>query len=258
MKAHRNSLIGWSLGMVILVASGMAKFSALSSSGQTANDMLKAFPKSVLAILGVQDFDLKTAIGYFGVLFIYLVLMAAIHAAMIGAEIVSKEERDRTSEFLFSKPISRARALTEKLLAALTNVVVLNMVTAVSSIIMVGVFANNYSNNNIILVLMAGLLLVQLIFLSIGASLAGLFKNPKLPSVVATTILLATYIILVVMNLNSKFNNLKYLTPFKYFDANIVIRAGNLDVFYIVLSLIIIVVLTIVAYLSFSSRDLQD
>ena len=257
MKAHYKGLIGWSIGMIILVSSGMAKFSALSGNGQVANDIFKTFPKPVLAIMGIQGLDLNTVIGYFGVLYLYILLMATIHAAMIGAEVISKEERDRTSEFLFPKPVSRVRVVSEKLLAATVNIIILNAVTVVSSILMVAVFAKNFSNNDLILVLMTGLFIMQLLFLALGAALAGLFKNPKLPSAAATTILLVTYIIWVVIDLNSKLDNLKYITPFKYFDASTIIKAGHLDTFYVGLSLVIIVALITTSYITFNKRDLK-
>jgi ABC-2 type transport system permease protein len=46
-----------------------------------------------------------------------------------------------------------------------------------------------------VLVLMVGLFIMQILFFSLGSALAGLFKNPKLPAVVATAVLLITYII---------------------------------------------------------------
>jgi ABC-2 type transport system permease protein len=78
--------------------------------------LFKTFPKPVLVIAGINGLDVGTVIGYFGVLYLYILLMATIHAAMIGAEVISKEERDRTSEFLYPKPISRSKIVTEKLL----------------------------------------------------------------------------------------------------------------------------------------------
>lgn len=257
MKAHRKALIGWSIGMIILVISGMAKFSALSGNAQTASEFMNAFPKAVLVIMGIQGFDLTTVIGYFGVLFIYIVLMATIHAAMIGSEIISKEERDRTSEFLFPKPVSRSRVVSEKLLAGLANVVVLNLVTLGSSIFMVAALAKDYSNTNVILVLLAALLLMQVLFFAVGAALAGLFKRSKLSSAAATAILLGTYIIWVVMGLNDKLEFLKYLTPFKYFDASVIVKTGGLDLFYVGLSLIVSVVLVTSTYITFNNRDLK-
>jgi ABC-2 type transport system permease protein len=257
IRAHYKGLIGWSVGMLFLVMAGMAKYGAISTGGQKAIQLFQTFPKPVLVIAGINGLDLGTVIGYFGVLYLYIALLATIHAAMIGAEVISKEERDRTSEFLFPKPVSRARVVSEKLLAALINIIILNIVTAISSILTVGVFAKNYSNNNLIMVLMAGLFMMQLLFFALGAALAGLFKNPKLPSAAATTILLVTYIIWVVVDLNSKLDNLKYITPFKYFDASVIVREGHLDPFYVILSLFIFVFLIVTTYLTFDNRDLK-
>ena len=63
-------------------------------------------------LLGFSDLDLSKVSGYYGMLFIYLLLMATIHAAMLGATIIAKEERDKTSEFLFVKPVSRSKVIT--------------------------------------------------------------------------------------------------------------------------------------------------
>jgi ABC-2 type transport system permease protein len=257
IRAHYKGLIGWSVGMFFLVIAGMAKYGAIATGGQQAIDLFKTFPKPVLVIAGINGLDVSTVIGYFGVLYLYILLMATIHAAMIGAEIISKEERDRTSEFLYPKPISRSKIVTEKLIAATINIIVLNIITAASSILTVAFYAKNFSNNNMILVLMAGLFIMQMIFFALGSVLAGLFKNPKLPSIVAAAILLGTYIIWVVVDLNANLDLLKYLTPFKYFDASVIIKNGYLDPFYIVLSVVVIVVFIATTYLAFNKRDLK-
>ena len=103
MKAHRKGLIIWAFGILFMVAAGMGKYVALSSSGQSMNDLFAQMPKSMQAIMGIGTFDLSKASGYYGMLFLYLVLMATVHAAMLGADIISKEERDKTAEFLLVK-----------------------------------------------------------------------------------------------------------------------------------------------------------
>jgi ABC-2 type transport system permease protein len=257
LKAHYKGLIGWSIGMIFMVIAGMLKYGAIATGGQQALQLFKTFPKPVLVIAGINGLNLNTVIGYFGVLYLYLLLMAGIHASMIGAEIISKEERDRTSEFLYPKPITRSKIVSQKLLAALVNIIILNLITLVSSIFMVAYYAKGYSNNNMVLILMTGLFIMQIIFFALGTALAGLFKNPKLPSAVATAIFLITYIIWVVVDLNSNLNFLKYVTPFKYFDASTIISSGHLDPFYVGLSAVIIVVFITTTYITFNKRDLK-
>ncbi len=257
LKAHWKGILFWSLGMIALIGSGMAKYDAYQSTGQSINQLMAQFPKSVQIILGISGFDLTTAAGFYGLLFIYIAIMAAIHAALIGSDMIAKEERDKTSEFLFSKPISRAKALTGKLLAGLAILAIFNLVTTLSSIYMVQYFNKGASANHDILLLMAGLVFLQIIFFSVGAAVAGVNKHQKSSASIATSVLLLTFILYFVINLNDKLDFLKYLSPFKYFEAKDIITNAKLDPFYMVLSLVITVVLIASAYFTYSRRDLN-
>ncbi|WP_088071908.1 signal peptidase I, partial [Gottfriedia luciferensis] len=106
MRTYRKSIIFWCIGIIFLVGTGMAKYKATASNGQIT-ELFHQMPKSLQAIMGSGALDLSKASGYFGILVLYLFLMATIHAAMIGSNIIAKEERDKTAEFLFVKPISR-------------------------------------------------------------------------------------------------------------------------------------------------------
>ncbi len=117
--------------MVLLMASGMTKYSAYSStgSGQSISELLGTMPSSIKALLGFGSFDVGTMAGFFGVMFVYTELTAAIHAALLGAGILSKEERDKTAEFLMTMPVSRTAVITAKFLAGLVNIAVINVAT---------------------------------------------------------------------------------------------------------------------------------
>ena len=67
--------------------------------GQSINDLMADMPKSLKAVMGFSDVDLSKISGYYSILFVYLLLMATIHAAMLGATIIAKEERDKTLNF---------------------------------------------------------------------------------------------------------------------------------------------------------------
>jgi ABC-2 type transport system permease protein len=257
MKSHRKSLVFWSIGVFLMVASGMVKYESLASSGQPMNEMLAGMPKSMLAILGMGDSDISTPTGYYGLLFIYLLLMATIHAAMLGATIIAKEERDKTSEFLFVKPVSRNRVITAKLLAAFLNILFLNLVTFVSSVGLVGKYSNGEVVTKDIAITMAGMFILQLLFMVIGSSLAAVKKKSKSAASLATGVLLLTYVISVVIDLNENIEVLKYLTPFKYFEAKNVMFGGGFEFIFVLLSGVLIAVLTAATFLFYKKRDLN-
>ncbi|MGV8082040.1 MAG: ABC transporter permease subunit [Coriobacteriia bacterium] len=257
LKAHRWGLLFWCIGMFALIASGMAKYSAYSQVGQSAQEVLDQLPRTIQVVFGMTGFDLTKASGFFGVLFLYLALMGAVHASLLGSQIIAEEERDKTSEFLFSKPLARPAALTAKLLAGLLNVIVLNLVTAASSFYFVGLYGGGESITQEILVMMGGLFFLQLIFFAIGAAVAGASNRPKSAASRATSIMFVTFLLSYVVNLNEKLDALKYLTPFKYFDAATMLADGRLELGYVALATVIVVACVVVAYRTFGARDLR-
>lgn len=258
MKAYRKSLIFWCIGIFLLIAASMEKYAASSLvSGQSMNDLISKMPKAVQSMFGAGTFDLSKAIGYYGVIFIYIILMATIHASIIGANIISKEEEDKTAEFLFSKPVSRIKIITSKLLAAFTNIIVFNVVTSLSSIVFVEHFSKGEAVTGDIAKLMVGMFILQLIFMSLGMGLAAVSKNPKIASPTTTGVMLVTYILSLAIDINSKLDNLKYFTPFKYFDAKNLLYGKGFEPIYIILSAVTIVVLFAVTYIFYEKRDLK-
>lgn len=258
MKANRKSLISWCIGVMLLIGSGMSKYGTLGDSGQSITELIKTMPRSLQAIWGTGSLDLTQASGYYGVLFLYLVLMAAIHAIMLGANILAKEERDKTSEFLMAKPISRTKIVTDKLMAALVNVTVFNLITLITSIKMVAYYSESNSTSDDIILLMAGMFLLQLVFLAAGLGIAAVNKRPKSSASLGTGILLLSFILSIMVNINEKLDNLKYLTPFKYFEAKEVIGSGKLEPVYVIISVFIITAMLSITYIFYRKKDLNS
>lgn len=257
MKAHRKSLIIWSIFVIFMVAAGVGKYVTYAKSGQSINALVEQMPTMIKNWLGFSSFDLSSASGFYGMLFMYLVLMATIHAVMLGANIIAKEERDKTAEFLFVRPVSRNQVITAKLLAALVNVIIINLVTLFSSIGIVGKYSNGEAIAGKIAILMVGMFILQLVFMFIGTGIAAIIKKPRAATSAATSVLLVTYLLSMVTGLNDTLENLKYLTPFKYFDAKYLMAGTGFKPVFMVLSLTIIVVGFTATYMFYRKRDLH-
>ncbi|MGO4544140.1 ABC transporter permease subunit [Paenibacillus sp. 2TAB23] len=257
MKVYSKSLIFWSIGMIFLIASSMGKYAGLSSSGQSMSDLMAGMPKSLQALMGIGTLDLSKASGYYGVIFVYLVLMGTIHATMIGANIIAKEERDKTAEFLFVKPISKNKVILSKLLAALANLAVLNIVSLVASLILVVKYSKGESVSGDIAITMAGMFILQLLFLVIGSATAAVYNNPKKAAPLSTGVLLVTYMLSIAIDLNVHLNFLKYLSPFKYFEAKNLMYGGGFEASFLLLSIVLIAALTVITFMCFKKRDLR-
>lgn len=255
MAANRKELIIWSVCLCLLVASGMVKYAAYAGSGQSAQ-LLTGLPPSLKALLGLGSFDPTTIRGYFALLFLYIELATATHAALLGSHIIAKEEQDKTTEFLMVKPVGRSAILTAKLGAAFTNVVMLNLITWGSSLILVHHYSQSNPISREISLFMLSMLLVQMIFLALGTALAAGLPHAKSAGSAAVGILLFGYVISRITSMTPALNVLNVLSPFQYFsDANIVNGQG-LRLPVIVWTTALLAVLVLSTYRAYQSRDL--
>lgn len=256
LKANRKSLIIWCACMAVGVLSGMAKYTAYSGSGASPQ-VFDKLPQSMRALLGMGSLDVSTMPGFFGFLFFYIAVAVAFHAALLGSGILAKEERDKTTEFLYVKPVPRAAVISAKFLAALMNILILNLVTLVCSIGMVNVYNKGKDITGEIVLFFVSLLIIQLIFLSLGAMVSAVLKNPKSAGSISSGIVLMAFLIDEITNINSHLNALNLLSPFKYFSSSRIIAGNGFDAVIVLLSVLLAAVFTVLTYFFYRKRDLN-
>ena len=255
LKANLKSLLIWSGIVIVFVTLGMAKFSAYESSPDMLL-LLNDLPPALLSTFDMQAFNLTTITGFFGVMFTFFALLLSIAAAMWGSDIISKEERDRTVEFSLTLPVTRSRLVTAKTLAVLVNCVGLLLITWGTSLVRTTQYHPDSIFYNFLALCMLAIFIMQLTFLAIGIFLGCAMKQYKRASSVAVSLLLGAYFLSILSDLNENLNFLRYLTPFKYFDAGIMLRESRIDISFVWLSVAIILVSMGGAYLTYARRDL--
>jgi ABC-2 type transport system permease protein len=255
LKANLRSLLIWGVIVILFVVVGVSKFSAYYENPEMLA-ILDEMPPAMLAAFNFQAFNLTTVTGFFGLMFTYFALLLSIAAAMWGSDIISKEERDKTVEFSLTLPVTRSRLVTAKTLAALVNCIGLLLVTWAASLASAAQYQPDSEFYQFLGLCMLALFIMQLTFLAIGVFLGCAMKRYKRASSVAVSLLLGTYFLSVVTSLDENLEFLKYFSPFKYFDAGVLLRESRLDVTFVGLSLAIILVSMVGAYLTYARRDL--
>ena len=256
LKANRKALIIWSVCMALLVLSGMGKFTAYAAGG-SSSAVFDKLPNTMKIILGFNGFEVTKISGFFAFLFPYIELTTAIHATLLGSSIIAKEERDKTTEFLIAKPISRNAIITSKLLVALVNVIVINLVSLFSSFAIVSTFDTGENITGEILTLHLIMLVVQLIFLSLGALLASGMRKSKISGAIAADIIVGGYIISKVTELVDYLKVFNIFSPFTYFDLQKAVYGNDISISTTLLCLAMIVVFTGFTYYFYQRRDMN-
>ena len=255
VRANLKSLLIWSVIMLALIVVAVSKFSAFAGNPEMLK-ILDSVPPAVLDAMNLRAFNLTTLSGFYGIMMVYFGLMGAIAAALWGSDIISKEERDKTVEFSLVLPVSRNRVVTSKALAAVVNCLGFVLVTWLISIVAVQGYHPDADFYSFLALEMEAMFAIELVFLAIGLLLGCVMQQYKRSAALAISIILVTYFISIISVMQPNLDNLKYLSPFKYFDAGALFRTGQLDGTYLLISLGIIVVSLGVAYWRYNRRDL--
>ncbi len=256
LRANLKSLIIWCASMTALIAVGMVKYGGVAGAGPSANQLIEQLPEAMKSIMELGLLDITTVSGYYGVFFLYLMLLAGIHAVMLGATIISKEERDKTADFLFVKPVVRSQIISAKLIAVLINLVIFNLVTMGASILFVARYNTGPSINRPIVYLMVSLFMLQVVFAAIGAGISGLARNSRKAASLSATLFMIMFFLSMAIEIYPKIDFLKYFTPFRFFPIAQVMQ-GSFQSLFILLSGLITLVFIVLTYQTFQKRNLH-
>ena len=255
LKANLKSLLIWGGIMVLFISMGMAEFSGYQGNPEMV-EILESLPPVFLEAFQMNAFNLTTVTGFFGVMFNYFALLGAVFAVMLGSDIISKEERDKTVEFSLTLPIPRRKLITSKIFAATVNCIAFTLITWGISLINVANYQPGGEFHTFLAILMLAVFFMQLIFLAVGVFLGCAMKHYKRTTSLAVSLLLGTYFLAIISGLNEDLEFLKYFTPFKYYDPLKLLNESRLDVTFVWISAGIIAVLIVGAYVTYSRRDL--
>ncbi len=255
LRANFKSFLIWSVIVLLFVVVGFSKFSAYEGNPELLA-ILDSMPPVMLEAFNMNAFNLTTVTGFFGVMYAYFALLLSISAAMWGTDIITKEERDKTVEFALTLPVTRARLITSKMMAALVNSLGLLLVTWVAILLNATAYETDSAFFKFVTLSMLTLFILQMLFLAIGIFLGCALTHYKRASSLAVSILLGTYFLSILSSMNEKLNFLKYFSPFKYFNPSEILLDSKIDPLFVGLSAGIIAVSLVGAYFTYAKRDL--
>jgi ABC-2 type transport system permease protein len=235
LKLNRRSLLFWLIALTLAAVMGIAEYPFLAKNLDTIMSGINVLPRVILIMFGVDGLTFNTSLDYYVTMYYYYTLLVFFHAVHIGFVLVAKEERDKTAEFLYTKPYNRTEIIIAKLLAGIVNIAVMAVATATITIAGMLPVLNAFDMTPVVLVTCLGMFLSQLVFFALGALCAALFKKGRIASISPYLIVIATYALAVVIRYSGNIDFLNVFTPFQYFIVTEVARTG-LDPSYIIIA----------------------
>lgn len=254
LRQGRTALAIWTaviagmMGVCILIYPEMSEQMGAVSS-------MFADMGSFSAAFGMDRINFGEFLGFFGVeCGNILGLGGAFYAALLGISSLAKEERDQTAEFLLTHPVSRSRIVTEKLLAILLQLLILNL------------FAVGVSAGTILLIqekpAVDTLLLLFLAYFLLQAETAALcfgisaFLN-RGGLGIGLGIAALLYFMNLIANLTEQAAFLKYITPFGYTEGADIITEGSIAIPYLSVGMAMAAVGVAAAFYWYTRKDIK-
>ena len=210
---------------------------------------------SFTAAFGMDKLNFGTLVGYYAIECGNVMgLGGAFYAALTAVNSLSKEERGRTAEFLLSHPVSRARIVTEKLIAVLLQVTALNLTVYLLCLGSIAAIGEEIPWKTFNLMHLAYFLLsLELACICFGIS-AFLRRGSAGVGLGIAALLYGANLI---ANITESASFLKYLTPYGYCDGSEIVSSGCLDGGKLAVGAALSLAGIAAAYLYYTKKDIH-
>jgi ABC-2 type transport system permease protein len=253
-KANLKSLLLWTIPLMVLHAVASIEFSAFAGDPAIAEAMQNF--EILFQALGTNVVDMTTPEGYIGIVSIYIYLPLAIFSGLIGSGIISKEEKDKTAEYLFTFPVKRNKVIASKMVVAVFNSILVNVFVILAVYLTYLRFDVSTGYFQFMVNMSIGIFLIQMIFLGLGMVLSAMLKQYKKSGSITVGILISTFMLSILIGMvDGKIDFLKYITPFQYFPSNEML-VGNFSVVYVIITFVVSIGTFAATFYFYKKRDL--
>jgi ABC-2 type transport system permease protein len=212
-------------------------------------------PRQMQVAMGMQGLDYSSSTGFFALSFSYIYLFLSIYFASAFAVIVSKEFSEKTAEYLFSLPAKRISIIFTKLSAALLYAVLSIVIVFLVSWLVLGITAKgNYDMVPVMLMALAWLL-GGITFGSVAFLISTFIMKTRMVSAISVGFVLVMYLFQLVISLNDKLDNLKYISPFDWFKGSEIVNTGQISITYCIIAIIVSTVCFFIGIRRFQKMD---
>lgn len=253
LKQNRTSFWVWTAVISFMIGVCVFIYPEMKGEMESISDVF-ADMGSFSAAFGMDQINFGTLLGYYAIeCGNVLGLGGAFFAAICGAGILAKEEKERTAEFLLTHPVSRKKVITQKLISVMLQVMILNVI--VFAVIIAGMVAIGETISwEEMLLLHAAYLLLQIELAGICFGISAFLRRGSVG--IGLGVAVTMYFLNLISNITESAEFLKYITPFGYANGTEIVKAVTLDAKLILLGMAYAIAGIVLAYLKYTKKDI--
>lgn len=241
-----------SIGFLLMVC--VFLFPEMKGQMEGVSDMFASMG-SFTAAFGMDRLQFGDLLGFYAMeCGNVLGLGGAFFAALLAVGILSKEERDRTAEFLLTHPVSRRRIITDKLVAVLLQITAMNLIIYGLSIASIAAIGEEIPWQEIHLLHLA-YYLMQIELAGICVGISAFMRKGNVGVGIGIAVIL--YFFNLIANIAERAEFLKYITPFGYCEGADIVTDGSLDGTMVFIGMLFGIIGVVLAYIKYGRKDIH-
>ncbi len=253
LKQNKISLTVWTAAIGALLAVCIFIFPEMKKEMDGVSDMFASMG-SFTEAFGMDKVSFGTLTGFYAVeCGNILGLGGAFFAALAAVSVLAKEEKEHTAEFLLTHPVSRVRIVTEKLIAVMFQILILNAVVYILSIGSIALIGEEIPWKEISLLHLAYFIL-QLEIVGICFGISAFLRHGSMG--IGLGVAAVLYFLNLIANISESAEFLRYITPFGYAEGTEIVTNVSLDVGLILLGLFYGAAGVLAAYVKYDRKDI--
>jgi ABC-2 type transport system permease protein len=257
ISLKKVSVIWYTISSVIFGWMFVALYPSFSEGAADFEELIKAYPEEFLQAFNITSISTGTLEDFFAFEHIAILwpLLAIFLVVSLAGSLITKEIEKGTIEILLSRPISRIRLYLARYFGALLSFIFFTVL----SFVVLPVFAELYDVAYRIehySVTAFGALLFGATILSVSFMVASFFSERNRTYIVLGGGLFIMYFANIVTNFNESLENLKYISFFHYFDAEMLMVRAEIDQLSMWVFLGVTVLSTCIGLYYFNKRDI--
>ena len=254
MKHGFISLCVWTGAAAFMIIVCIAMFPQMKSQMEEVTDMF-ANMGDFTAAFGMDQVSFGEIMGFYAVeCGNILGIGGGFFAALLGIMVLSKEEKDKTAEFLFTHPISRGKIITEKLLYVAIQILIFNAVIVLCSIVSCAVVGETIVWKSFLLLHLA-FLIMQFELACICFGISTFLRRGGVGIGLGFAALM--YFLNIISNISDRAEFLKYVTPFGYANASQIVADSSIEIKFLAIGIAVSIIFVVIGYVHYIKKDIR-
>ena len=252
IKINLKSFIIWTAILIGLLLVVFLVYPSIinSENMEMMDEMMKMFPEEMLKAFNMDISSIDSAFGWLKTEgFIFILLITGIYSAILGSNILLKEESDKTIEYLNSVPITRKNIATSKILCGFLYINLIIIIIGIFNFI--GLSLSGSFDKKLYILLSITPLFSSIVIFSVCLFLSTFTHKTKKMFGISLGIVFASYFLNIIAEMGESTEFLKYISIFTLSDIRNVIMNVSINPIMVLLAIMItfiFVTLTIIHY----------